>query len=239
MGGEGCLYHDGLNFGHIPTTPVPVFDVTGAGDTFMAALVTSLSRELCIEEACKRANVAAGLAVRQYGTAVIQADDWQDAVEAAEGWESKCVTLEAARECAERKRRQGKKIVLTNGCFDLLHYGHLHLLAEARACGDVLFVACNEDLSVQALKGNERPIIAEAHRLTALARFGEVDYVFPFDGDMNDVVRAIRPDVLCKGSEFQGANVPGADLVASHGGVVVFTSMAPGYSTSEIIRAGG
>lgn len=239
MGADGCLFHDGLNFAHLPATAVGVADVTGAGDTFMAALVTRLVQGLSTEVACKHANLAAGLAVREHGTSIVTADEWEDAVEATGGIEAKLTTVEGTRHIAARKRRQGKTIVLTNGCFDLLHHGHLHLLAEARACGAVLFVAVNTDESVRALKGETRPVVPLAERLRALARFAPVDYVLPFDGDVNSVVRAIHPDVLVKGAEYANTTVPGADLVASHGGTVRFVPMVTGYSTTEILRAQG
>jgi D-beta-D-heptose 7-phosphate kinase/D-beta-D-heptose 1-phosphate adenosyltransferase len=236
MGADGCLFHDAVTLEHVKTTPATVYDVTGAGDTFMAALVTSMARCYGLKESCMRANIAAGIAVSHHGTYTVGHDEWQDAIETAQGWEAKSVTLEDARDRAARKRRQGKKIVLTNGCFDLLHYGHLHLLAEAKTFGDVLFVACNTDDSVRALKGPERPVIGQTHRLEALARFADVDYVLPFEGDVDTVVQAIHPDVLVKGAEYAGSKVPGTDLVASRGGVVRFARMAPGYSTSEIVR---
>jgi D-beta-D-heptose 7-phosphate kinase/D-beta-D-heptose 1-phosphate adenosyltransferase len=236
LGDGGCLFHDAASCGHVKTTPATVYDVTGAGDTFMAALATAVSRGYGLEESCNRANIAAGIAVSHHGTYTVGDDEWQDAIEASRGWEAKVVTLKGATDRAARKRRQGKKIVLANGCFDLLHYGHLHLLAEAKAFGDVLFVACNTDDSVRALKGPQRPVIGQTHRLEALARFADVDYVLPFEGDVDTVVRALQADVLVKGAEYEGTKVPGTDCVASHGGAVRFASMAPGYSTSEIIR---
>lgn len=239
MGAAGCLYHDVMNFGYIKTTPAPVYDVTGAGDTFMAALVTSLLQNYGLEEACKRANVAAGIAVSQRGTYIVSDDEWQDAIEAVRGWDAKIITLAGAQQRAERKRRQGKKVVLANGCFDLLHHGHLHMLAEAREQGDVLFVATNMDESIRALKGEGRPVIPGPERLRALAQFAAVDYVLFFDGDMEAVVRAIRPDVLVKGCEYEGTVVPGADWVAKHGGVLYFGGMVPGYSTTKIEQVEG
>ena len=132
MGADGCLFHDAAGLGHVETTPATVYDVTGAGDTFMAALATAMAQGCGLEESCRRANLAAGIAVAHHGTYTVSDDEWQDAIEASQGCEAKFATLEAASERAARRRRQGKKIVLTNGCFDLLHYGHLHLLAEAK-----------------------------------------------------------------------------------------------------------
>ena len=236
MGGQGCLFHDAASLGHVPTTPATVYDVTGAGDTFMAALATAMVRGHGLEESCRRANVAAGIAVSHHGTYVVGDDQWQDAIEASQGWKAKCVSLAEAAERAARKRRQGKRVVLTNGCFDLLHYGHLHLLAEAKGFGDVLFVACNTDDSVRTLKGPQRPVIGQAHRLEALARFAHVDYVLPFEGDVEIVARAVQPDVLVKGAEYVGTKVPGADYVVGRGGELRFAGMAPGYSTTAIVR---
>jgi D-beta-D-heptose 7-phosphate kinase/D-beta-D-heptose 1-phosphate adenosyltransferase len=139
-------------------------------------------------------------------------------------------------ERAERHRLAGERIVFTNGCFDLLHVGHVTYLAEARALGDRLIVGLNADASVRRLKGAARPIVGEQDRAAMLAALASVDYVVLFDEDTPlDLIRAVRPDVLVKGGGYEAANIVGRDVVESYGGRVCVAEMVPGVSTTGIL----
>lgn len=218
----------------VDTVPQHVADVTGAGDTFMAALAVGCLNGWPLETSIRAANVAAGLAVREYGVTVIQKGDWDDALREQAGWAGKLLTLDEAVVLANRYRDRGDRIVLANGCFDGLHAGHLALLQFAKGYG-VLFAAYNDDESVRQLKGDTRPILPAAKRAEHLAMFSAVDVAICFDGNVNHLVHRLKPDVLVKGAEYQSSKVPGADYVADHGGCVAFAPMQPSLSTTEIV----
>lgn len=149
----------------------------------------------------------------------------------------KILTLPEAIARARLLREAGRRVVLTNGCFDLLHPGHVRYLAAARAEGDTLMVAVNSDRSVGALKGPARPVVAEAERMEVVAALASVDYVFPFDEDTPaEIVRQIRPDVLVKGADWPADEIVGRDEVEAYGGRVVRIPVAEGFSTSGLVR---
>jgi D-beta-D-heptose 7-phosphate kinase/D-beta-D-heptose 1-phosphate adenosyltransferase len=239
-GSEGCAAATASAVDHVPANVCQVGDPTGAGDTFMAALVTDIleNPSAAIEDSCRRANIAAELAVRHTGVHVPTRDAWDEAILAAAGWAGKCIMLQAVPSLIARARRQGKRIVFTNGCFDLLHQGHLRLLQEASACGDMLLVAVNTDASVRMLKGETRPVVDEQTRLQDVAQFAPVTAAFLFDGDVEPLVRTIRPDILVKGVDWRQRQLPGADFVAKHGGEVRFVDAKEFYSTTAIANTG-
>jgi rfaE bifunctional protein nucleotidyltransferase chain/domain len=149
----------------------------------------------------------------------------------------KLKNLEDLKVIAADARREGKKVVFTNGCFDLLHRGHVHVLREAKACGDLLITGINSDNSVKQIKGPARPVLPESDRSELLAALEMVDYVVLFDEpDPYQVIAAIRPDVLVKGGDWSGAKIIGADLVEEAGGRVVMIPYIKGFSTTEIIE---
>jgi len=149
----------------------------------------------------------------------------------------KLKTLDELIEIAAQARRNGKSVVFTNGCFDLLHRGHVHVLRQAKAAGDLLIVAINSDQSVKAIKGPTRPVAAEMDRLELIAAMEMVDYVILFDEpDPSKLITAIKPNVLAKGGDWGAAGVVGADIVEREGGRVVLVPYLKGYSTSEIIE---
>ena len=149
----------------------------------------------------------------------------------------KLKNLEELKVIAAVARRQGKSVVFTNGCFDLLHRGHVHILREARACGDLLITGINSDKSVKKIKGPARPVLPESDRSELLAALEMVDYVVLFDEpDPYELISAIRPDVLVKGGDWSGATIVGADLVEEAGGRVVVIPYLKGFSTTEIIE---
>lgn len=211
-----------------------LFDTTGAGDTVVAVIATSLAAGAILSEAAQIANAAAGIAVGRIGTVSVSPDE---ILEALSG-ESAHLILgpEELQAQVARWRAAGNRIVLTNGCFDLLHAGHLSLLHQAAQCGDVLILAVNSDASVQRLKGPGRPLIPERERAAMLAALGCVDAVTIFEEDTPlDILRLIRPDVLVKGQDYTIEQVVGRDLVESSGGQVVLVPLLPEKSTTALI----
>jgi D-beta-D-heptose 7-phosphate kinase/D-beta-D-heptose 1-phosphate adenosyltransferase len=235
--GMTLIVHDGAAL-HLPAEAREVFDVSGAGDTVIAALAAALGGGVALPEACQLANVAAGIVVGKVGTAVIHAAEIVTALQTqdlAHG-ESKVMTLPAALDQVAAWRAQGLRIGFTNGVFDLLHPGHVSLLGQARTQCDRLVVGLNTDASVRRLKGPGRPIQAETARAVVLASLAHVDAVVLFAEDTPiGLIEAIRPDVLVKGADYTLATVVGAELVQGFGGRVYLARLAPGHSTSDTI----
>jgi D-beta-D-heptose 7-phosphate kinase / D-beta-D-heptose 1-phosphate adenosyltransferase len=222
----------------LPAAAREVYDVSGAGDTAIATLAAALGAGLSLLDAARLANLAAGIVVGKIGTAVTHAAELGDAlVQQDHARTGKVQPLTRALERIEQWRHRGLKVGFTNGCFDLLHPGHVSLLAAARAACDRLVVGLNSDESVARLKGPTRPVQAEAARSAVLASLSSVDLVvvFPEDTPMA-VIAAIRPDVLVKGADYRVEEVVGADLVKSYGGAVVLAELMPGHSTTATIR---
>ena len=224
---------------HLKAATREVYDVSGAGDTVIATLATALGRGAPMADAARLANYAAGIVVGKVGTAVVYADDLLHAIHAKE-WtaiEAKIVTLAGAVERVERWRAQGLRIAFTNGCFDLLHPGHVALVGQAKAAGDRLVVGLNSDASVTRLKGAGRPIQGAQSRAQVLASMADVDLVVVYEEDTPmALLEALRPDVLVKGADYSRAEVVGGDLVEGYGGKVVLAELAPGHSTTETIK---
>ena len=216
-----------------------VFDVSGAGDTVAAVVAAGLAAGMALADAARLANVAAGVVVGKVGTAAATPDELRSALHAAAfmAAETKVVGREALLASVRRWRDGGLTVGFTNGCFDLLHPGHVHLLRQARAACDRLVVGLNSDASVGRLKGPGRPVQSEAARATVLASLGDVDRVAIFDEDTPlALIEAIEPDVLVKGADYTVEQVVGADAVQRHGGRVLLAELAPGHSTSATIR---
>jgi D-beta-D-heptose 7-phosphate kinase/D-beta-D-heptose 1-phosphate adenosyltransferase len=215
-----------------------VFDVSGAGDTVIATVAAGLAAGLAVLDAAVIANYAAGIVVGKAGTAVAYPAEIRAALERQErsAAEGKIANRAAAVERTALWRRRGLRVGFTNGCFDLLHPGHLHLLAQARAACDRLVVGLNSDASVKRLKGNGRPVQDEAARATVLAGLADVDLVTVFGEDTPEaLIAALRPDVLVKGADYTMATVVGADFVKSYGGRIVLAELLPGHSTSATV----
>jgi D-beta-D-heptose 7-phosphate kinase/D-beta-D-heptose 1-phosphate adenosyltransferase len=224
---------------HLPAAAREVFDVSGAGDTVVASLATGIAAGLSWADAAELANVAAGIVVGKVGTAVAFAPDLVRALqnEGAGADSGKIATLEQAVDAVARWRRQGLQIGFTNGCFDLLHPGHVSLMAQAKAACDRLIVGLNSDPSVRRLKGKDRPVQAEAARAAVLASLSTVDLVVVFGEDTPiELIRALKPDVLVKGADYRLEQVVGADLVRGWGGRVLLAELNPGHSTTATIR---
>jgi D-beta-D-heptose 7-phosphate kinase/D-beta-D-heptose 1-phosphate adenosyltransferase len=215
-----------------------VFDVSGAGDTVCAMLAAGLGAGLGLAEAARLANAAAGLVVGKVGTAVATAEEIARALLAADRARLDAKVLPLARlvDRLDGWRREGLRIGFTNGCFDLLHPGHVSLLAQARAACDRLVVGLNTDASVSDLKGPGRPVQGEAARALVLAALADVDAVVLFaEPTPLRLIEAIRPDVLVKGRDYRREDVVGALFVEGYGGRVLLAELTPGYSTSATV----
>jgi D-beta-D-heptose 7-phosphate kinase/D-beta-D-heptose 1-phosphate adenosyltransferase len=211
-----------------------VFDVTGAGDTVLAALGIAIGSGQGLEAAAQIANRAAGCAVARIGTAPVHWADLLEGLSAAP--EEKLLDRGHLSAVCATLRRAHRKVVFTNGCFDLLHPGHVRLLTEARRLGDVLVVGLNSDASVRRLKGGGRPILGERDRAQVLGGLDAVDFVVVFDEETPAaLIEAVRPDVLVKGGDYTEATVVGAPFVRSYGGTVAFVPILPGNSTSAVL----
>jgi D-beta-D-heptose 7-phosphate kinase/D-beta-D-heptose 1-phosphate adenosyltransferase len=190
-------------------------------------------------EAAHFANTAAGVAVGKVGTAAAYASEILTALHEAEflSGEAKVATVASARDWVQTWRRQGKRIGFTNGCFDLLHPGHISMLNQSRQACDALIVGLNSDDSVRRLKGESRPVQLERGRAAVLASLSSVDLVVIFDEDTPlDLITALKPDVLVKGQDYAREDVVGADQVESWGGKVVLAELLDGHSTTETLR---
>lgn len=227
---------------HIPAQVREVFDVSGAGDTVVATFALALAAGVRLENAAQLANVAAGIVVGKTGTATARPDEMMQVLEDSASVArqikraGKCVSIAAAGEQAERWRVRGAKVGFTNGCFDLLHPGHLTTLQQAKAACDYLVVAINSDASVKRLKGPTRPVQDQNARAAILSALACVDLVVIFEEDTPiEALKAIRPDVLVKGGQYKLEEVVGYDLIASWGGKVVRADMADGFSTTNTI----
>jgi D-beta-D-heptose 7-phosphate kinase/D-beta-D-heptose 1-phosphate adenosyltransferase len=223
---------------HFPTQPREVFDVSGAGDTTLAALGLALAAEASIEDAIAFAQLAAGVAVSKVGTATVSPEELVEAAISAHiaPAEAKVATAQRMADEVARWRARGLRVGFTNGCFDILHKGHVAYLAQARSWCDRLIVGLNSDESVRALKGEGRPVNDLESRALVLAGLGSVDLVTPFEeATPIRLIEAARPDVLIKGADYAEDEVVGGDLVKSWGGEVRLAQLVDGYSTTAAI----
>ena len=232
--GMSLISRDGTH--HFPAEAAEVFDVSGAGDTVIAALSLALSAGIDVLSAVRLANVAAGISVAKVGTAKVRPEELREALQPSTGARRKIVSLAAVAEAAERWRQRGWRVGFTNGCFDLLHPGHVHILEQARANCDRLIVGLNADSSIRKLKGPSRPIQDERARSTVLASLTTVDLVCLFEDDTPlALIEAIRPEVLIKGADYTVETVVGGTLVQSWGGRVMLAELLPGHSTTATV----
>ncbi len=237
-GKEGMsLFHPQQQPVHIPAQAREVFDVTGAGDTVIAMLSMALLCGLSLVDAARLANAAAGVVVGKMGTAVVSPAELRTALR-QERLDSthKILLGDALASALHQRRQRGETIVFTNGCFDLLHVGHIQYLQHARALGDCLVVALNDDASVRLLKGERRPLLPQQERARILAALGCVDYVTIFsEATPLTLITHLRPHVLVKGGDYTPETVVGRDVVEAYGGRVCIMPYLAGISTTEII----
>ena len=223
---------------HLPTQARRVFDVSGAGDTVIATLAVALASGAGLGDAARLANVAAGIVVAKPGTATVSRDELAEALHVDDllATDRKVMVLDQALAQIAEWRARGLKIGFTNGCFDLIHPGHVALLNGARATCDRLVVGLNTDASIKRLKGPKRPVQNEGARATVMASLANVDLVVPFAEDTPiRLIEAICPDVLIKGADYTVDQVVGAAFVQAHGGRVALVPLEQGQSTTRTI----
>jgi D-beta-D-heptose 7-phosphate kinase/D-beta-D-heptose 1-phosphate adenosyltransferase len=224
---------------HLPAAARQMFDVSGAGDTVVATLSLAVAAGANIIDAAAIANIAAGIVVGKRGTATVTTGEIMAAIRPFDGHSDpqKIFALDSVLQLARGWREQGLKIAFTNGCFDLLHPGHISLLEQARRSANRLIVGLNADLSIRRLKGANRPVQSEVARATVVAAVKSVDAVVIFEQDTPiDLIRALEPDVLVKGADYTLDKVVGADLVIQRGGKVLLAELLTGHSTSDTIE---
>ena len=223
---------------HLPTQAKEVYDVTGAGDTVISVLAASVSAGKPLDEACALANAAAGVVVGKLGTSTVSTIELAEAVHGSRDTEFGVITEAKLIEAVKRAKARGEKVVMTNGCFDILHAGHVSYLNNAAELGDRLIVAVNTDDSVKRLKGPGRPVNSTDRRMAVLAGLGAVDWVVPFSEDTPQrLISEVLPSLLVKGGDYLPEQIAGGKEVIAAGGEVRVLNFEDGCSTSEIIEA--
>lgn len=228
---------------HLPAIAKEVADVTGAGDTVISTLASALAAGAELEYAVSLANVAASIVVSKLGTSTVSGPELKAEYERHQGMHKTdhsiagAVTVEQLKIAVDQAKQRGEKIVFTNGCFDILHAGHVTYLQQARKLGDRLVVAINTDESVTKLKGEGRPINTAERRLTVLAGLADVDWVTCFSGDTpEELLRHIQPDILVKGGDYDKKGVVGWEIVEGYGGEVKVMGLVENCSTTAIVN---
>ena len=231
---------------HLPALAREVFDVTGAGDTVISAMAAGLASQDTFENSTRWANAAAGLVVGKVGTATVTREELEGALLQSDDNVDKelpafgVVTEQEALAAVARLKAEGQRVVMTNGCFDILHPGHVTYLSQAAALADVLIVAVNDDASVTRLKGPDRPINGIDSRMSVLAGLQSVSYVVPFSEDTPArLLESISPDVLVKGGDYAISEIAGHKHVLESGGEVIILEFIEGFSTTAIIKGIG
>lgn len=223
---------------HMPTRAREVFDVTGAGDTVIATLAASLACGVPLESATHMANAAAGVVVGKLGTATVSGDELWQALHDEQAIHRGVIDEEGLMQAVGVAKARGETIVVTNGCFDILHAGHVTYLEEAAKLGDRLIVAVNVDQTVRALKGEDRPVNRVEQRMRVLAALGCVDWVVPFAEETPErLICRLKPDFLVKGGDNDPDKIPGAVCVRQSGGQVMVMSYIDGVSTTRIVQS--
>ena len=223
---------------HIPTHAREVFDVTGAGDTVISVLTAGMAAGQSVSEAMQLANLAAGVVVAKLGTATVTVSELQQAMRDTHVMQQGEVTEQQLCEFVKQAQHFGEKVVMTNGCFDILHSGHVAYLQQARELGDRLIVAVNSDESVRKLKGEARPVNSLENRMAVLAGLGSVDWVVDFKEETPErLICSVIPDILVKGGDYQVDEIAGGTCVKEAGGEVIVMGFVEGQSTTNMINA--
>ena len=215
-----------------PTLQKEVYDVTGAGDTVISVLAASISSNKTLKKSCELANIAAGLSIQHLGTVSVSKADLSNAIK-----NPKLINnLNDLEKIVQRDQSNNKQIVFTNGCFDIIHPGHIYILEQAKSKGDILLVGLNSDKSVQRLKSSSRPVCSQFDRAYVLSGLSTVDYIFIFDEDTPEkLIQTICPDVLVKGKDYIGKFIAGEDFMLRNNKRVELVDMIDSKSTSSII----
>lgn len=231
------LLREGYKPLHLPTHAREVYDVTGAGDTVIAVLAACIAAGEALEKAATLANIAAGLAVQKLGAVPISIEELRRVAQRRPEASPAIVTEEELMEVLQDARAHGETIVMTNGCFDILHAGHVQYLEQARALGRRLVIAMNDDASIRRLKGERRPINSLPERMAVLAALRAVDWVVPFSEDTPErLIKRVNPNVLVKGEDYRVEEIAGAEHVIANGGKVSLLPFKPGCSTSKVVE---
>ena len=221
----------------LATRASEVYDVTGAGDTVIATLAAAIAAGVGLSEAAGLSNLAAGLVVRKIGVAAVTPSELRVALHRRGQGGRGLLSPEELPALIAEARSRNEKIVMTNGCFDILHAGHVAYLEEAKSIGDRLIVAVNDDASVKRLKGDSRPVNALEDRMLVLAGLAAVDWVVPFADDTPAaLIEQVLPDVLVKGGDYRPEEIAGGKAVLANGGEVRVLAFRDGHSTSAIIE---
>lgn len=235
LGAEGVMWtSNGVNLSFYKERARAVADVSGAGDTFVAFLAASLAGGKNIEEAIKAATKASAIAVERVGTAIV----YQSEIDI----QNKVISQAQIPTLRRTWREENKKVVFTNGCFDIIHAGHISLLSAAKKLGEILVVGVNSDASVKRLKGDNRPINALKDRISVLQAIADIDFIIVFGEEGSDtplqIILDLVPDVLVKGSDYSEETVIGAEIVRSNGGFVYLHEIVTGLSSTNILKKG-
>ncbi|NIB14172.1 bifunctional D-glycero-beta-D-manno-heptose-7-phosphate kinase/D-glycero-beta-D-manno-heptose 1-phosphate adenylyltransferase HldE [Providencia rettgeri] len=222
---------------HLPTQAQEVFDVTGAGDTVIGVLAASIASGRPLHEACALANAAAGVVVGKLGTSTVSPIELENAIRGRADTGFGVMTESELKQAVANAMQRGERVVMTNGCFDILHAGHVSYLANARKLGDRLIVAVNSDASTRRLKGETRPVNPLEQRMAVLGALGAVDWVVPFEEDTPQrLIAEVLPDILVKGGDYQPEDIAGSAEVWAAGGEVKVLNFEDGISTTNIIK---
>ncbi|MEQ2026298.1 bifunctional D-glycero-beta-D-manno-heptose-7-phosphate kinase/D-glycero-beta-D-manno-heptose 1-phosphate adenylyltransferase HldE [Xenorhabdus szentirmaii] len=222
---------------HLPTQAQEVFDVTGAGDTVIGVLAAAMAAGKPLNEACYLANAAAGVVVGKLGTSTVSPIELENAVRGRAETGFGVMSESQLKDAVAQARQRGERIVMTNGCFDILHAGHVSYLANARKLGDRLIVAVNSDESTKRLKGETRPVNPLEQRMVVLSALESVDWVVAFEEDTPQrLIAGILPDILVKGGDYTPEEIAGSEEVWAAGGEVKVLNFEDGISTTNIIK---
>lgn len=231
--GTSSYNKDTKEYNHLPTKAREVYDVSGAGDTFIATLTLALASKAELYEATQIANQAAGVVVGKFGTATLTLEELKSSFN---GKHSKIKTQEELTQIVQKLKSEGKKIVTTNGIYDLLHVGHTQLLNTAKSFGDILILAINTDASTKRYKGPKRPINNETERAELVANLSAIDYVVLFDEDTpEELLNQLKPDIHVKGGDYNTKDLPETKTVQKHGGEVKIVKLVDGKSSTNTI----
>jgi len=222
---------------HVPAIKREVYDITGAGDTVIGTLALALSAGASFQEAMHLANYAASVAVGKVGTAPVTKEELIVNIEGELHLKKKVRSRNELKQILNGLKREGLSIVFTNGCFDILHAGHIRYLKEAKSRGDVLVVGLNSDSSVKAIKGKQRPYVSEKDRAEILTALDSVDYITIFNEKTPiNLIKSLKPDIHIKGGDYKLKNIPETRIVKSYGGKVVIVPEIKGKSTTGLIE---
>ncbi len=232
--GTSTYNKDTEEYKHLPAKAREVYDVSGAGDTFIATLTLALASKTELYVATQIANQAAGIVVGKFGTATLTLDELKSSFN---GTNSKIKTREELTKIVQELKTKGKKIVTTNGIYDLLHVGHTQLLRTAKSFGDILILAINTDASTKRFKGPKRPINNENDRTELVANLSTVDYVILFDEDTpEELLNQLKPDIHVKGGDYKESDLPESKTVQRHGGKIKIVKLVEGKSSTKLIE---